>query len=183
MSRGHFSRESNALDLNKSGNTSYERYKANLHAIFDGKAPLPTGLRELAGVGAAAPVEQTKEDVIEVTPLAKSSRRRSAVQSPYSLFTEALKRASTHDEMQHAVAAFKEAKHEFPSDEDLLSKVLTHPDEDIVLEVLCHLEALFAAQPPKNSRLLVTRLEDAAFLSKPGAAKDRILKMKAKYRA
>lgn len=185
MSRGHFSRESNAVDLKKTGNASYERYKESLHAIFDGRAPLPDRIRELAGLEPAtapAPTPEVKPVDVQVPP-AKNSRRLSNGQSAYSLFTEALKRASTHEEMQRAVAALKEAGHPFPADEDLLSKVLTHPDEAVVVEVLDKLEVLYASQAPKSPRLLVSRLEDAAFMTKPGVAKDRILKMKATYRA
>jgi hypothetical protein len=163
--------------------TSYERYKANLHAIFDGRAPMPAHIRDLNNPDAPAAVEVKDEVVAAEPPVAKISRRRSSGQNPASLFTEALKQASTHEEMQRAVAALKEAKLEFPADEDLLSKVLTHPDEDIVIEVLNQLDALFAAHPPKNARLLATRLEDAAFQTKPGIAKDRIVSLKAKYRA
>lgn len=163
-------------------NSSYERYKASLHAIFDGRAPLPTRIRDLANAETPSAQEAPKETVPEPAPV-KSTRRRSAGTSSYSIFIEALKQASTHEEMQRAVGALKEAKLSFPAEEDLLSKVLTHPDEAIVLEVLDHLDALFTTQAPKSPRLLATRLEDAAFLCKPGIAKDRILAMKQKFRA
>ena len=209
MSRGHFSRQSSALELKtvkldgklhtvdsdlermKNKNTShstYERYKANLHAIFDGRAPLPTHIREIAdlreGITAAsdeATVEEEKDEKIEAP--VKNLRRLSPTQNNYSLFTEALKKASTHDEMRGAVSALKEANHPFPADEDLLSKALTYPDEGVVLEVLDQMEALLDSHPSKNPRLLASRLEDAAFLSRPGLAKDRILKIKAKLKA
>jgi hypothetical protein len=85
--------------------------------------------------------------------------------------------------MRRAVAALKEAGHNFPSDEDLLSKALTFPDETIVMELLEQLEALLESQPSKNPRLLVSRLDDAALSIRPGAAKDRISKMKAKLKS
>lgn len=168
----------------QNSHTSYERYKANLHAIFDGRAPMPAHIQGLAG--AQDPASESKPEIPQapVEPAAaKAVRRRSVGQNPYSIFVEALKRASTHDEMQRAVGALKEAGLSLPADEDLLSKVLTHPDENLVAEVLELLEGLFGGHPPKSPRLLLTRLEDAAFLCKPGATKDRILAMKAKYRA
>ena len=89
----------------------------------------------------------------------------------------------TPEEMRRAVSACREAGHPFPADEDLLSKVLTYPDEDVVGEILDRLETLFQSQPSKNPRLLVSRLDDAALLIRPGAAKDRILEMKAKLKS
>jgi len=171
---------------NKNSHTSYERYKANLHAIFDGKAPLPSHIRDLAGTGVenSQPVLEPKEEKVEIAPEAATSktvRRRSVSQNPYSVFVEALKRASTHDEMQRAANALKEAGLSFPPDEDLLSKVLTHPDEVLVTDALCKLEGLYESQAPKSPRLLMTRLEDAAFTHK-GTTKDRILALKAKFR-
>lgn len=167
----------------QNSHSSYERYKANLHAIFDGRAPMPAHIQGL--VGAETPAPEPKADVPQtpVEPAAKAIRRRSVGQNPYSIFVEALKRASTHDEMQRSVNALKEAGLSLPADEDVLSKILTHPSEDLVSEVLDRLEALYEGQAPKSPRLLLTRLEDAAFLCKPGATRDRILAMKAKYRA
>jgi len=168
----------------QNSHTSYERYKANLHAIFDGRAPMPAHIRDLSGVETQATEPKPEIPQAPVEPTAsKAVRRRSVGQNPYSIFVEALKRASTHEEMQRSVGALKEAGLSLPEDEDLLSKVLTHPDEGLVTEVLEKLEGLFAGHAPKSPRLLLTRLEDAAFLCKPGATRDRILAMKAKYRA
>lgn len=209
MSRGHYSRQSNALetktvrldgkshasdnDLDRlksksSSHSSYERYKANLHAIFDGKAPLPTHIREIAEIrdGTAQTLEVTEAIAPAPKPEApapKSQRRLSPNQSPYSLFTEALRKSSTPEEIRRAVLAFREAGHAFPADEDLLSKALTFPDEDVVLELLGQLEGLLECQASKNPRLLASRLDDAALSIRPGVAKERIAKIKAKLKS
>lgn len=164
--------------------TSYERYKASLHAIFDGRAPMPTHLRDISEHKEAGPLD-LEPDISAIQAPAKASkpsRRLSSTQLPYSVFTEALKRASTHDEMRRSVEALLEASHPFPEDEDLLSKALTYPSEDFVIGLLDKLEAILDAHPPKNPRLLASRLDDAAFSTRPGAAKDRILALKEKLK-
>lgn len=206
MSRGHYSRHSNALEVKTvrmdgksasldselerlknraSEHSSYERYKANLHAIFEGRAPLPEHIREIAELReGTTPATPEPVQVVEKAPVvaSKSQRRLSPSQNPYGLFTEALKRASTPDEIRRAVDAFREAGHRFPADEELLSKAITYANDESVNDLLDQLEALLETQPSKSPRLLASRLQDSAF-SRHGAAKERILKIITRLRA
>lgn len=172
----------------KNSHTSYERYKAKLHAIFDGRAPLPDHLREANSQGEEEPKKhaektQSETQIGEKPATSKTQRRLSPSSNPHTLFVEALKKASTPDEMRRAVSAIREAGLELPHDEDLLSKVLTYPDETVVLDVLAQLESLLKRGAAKNPRLLVSRLDDAAFECRPGQAMDRILRLKEKLKS
>ncbi len=190
MSHGHLDRFSNALEskrvrtngsagsaspkANQTKNTTYEKYKASLHAFFDGKAPLPDHIRSLAPSAEAesVPAETPHLPVnhegikIEKKGVERSSRRLSTACAPtYDVFIEAIKRSTTPDEITRTIDALFEAEHELPADEDILSKGLSHRDEDVVLNILQRLEQLLTTQPVKSSRLLKTRIENAALLT------------------
>ena len=197
MSQGHLDRFSNALDTkrvrtngssgsaspNKASqtkNTTYEKYKASLHAFFDGKAPLPDHIRSLSPgtetenvqvVTSHLPVDP-EEVKAEKKPVARLPRRRSTASAPtYDVFIEAIKRSTTPDEITRTIDALFEAEHPLPADEDILSKGLSHRDEDVVLHILQTLEQLLASQPVKSPRLLKTRIENAALLTSSAQVK------------
>lgn len=136
MAHGQFSRSAKA----------YEKYKANLNALFDGKTKLPEHL-----------------DVV-VNP--KSTRRLSGTPTfGYDIFMEAIKRSATPDEVTRTINALLEAGHQIPPDEDILSKALIHRDDSMVLSILQKLQDLLRKQGPKSPRLLKTRLENLLLIS------------------
>ena len=171
----------------KNNHSSYERYKAKLHAIFDGRAPLPEHLRENSPLRELVPeppmaiIAEPKE--VQRPVSSGVQRRLSPSNNAYGIFIDALKKASTTEEMKGAVSALKEANLPFPQDEDLLSKVLTYPDNAVVLEALDQLETLLAKISPKNPRLLISRLDNATFECGPGQTKERIQKIKEKLKS
>lgn len=196
MSQSQSARYSNSLDVHrvrtdgsrasvqdgpKSANshTAYERYKAALHAIFDGKAPLPEHLKSLQQDSAlSAPVlPQTlaTPQAAPATPAATKTKRRlsSAPDNTYPIYIEALRRASTPDEIRRAIDSFREANYPLPEDEDLLAKTLTHPNEEAVLDALAKLEGLLAQSATRNPRLLASRLENAALTTPSSQVRKR----------
>jgi hypothetical protein len=192
MSQGHLDRFSSAPEgkrirtnslsgsafprkVNQSKNTSYEKYKASLHAFFDGKAPLPGHIRSLA-TDAVSESATTKTALVSISkseakktekePAERSLRRLSTPRAPsYDVFIEAIKRSTTPDEITRTINALFEADHQLPADEDILSKGLSHRDEEVVLHILQELKQLLTSQPAKSPRLLKTRLENAALLT------------------
>lgn len=136
MAHGQFNRSTKA----------YEKYKANLNALFDGKTKLPEAL------------------ALVVNP--KSTRRLSGTPTfGYDIFMEAIKRSATPDEVTRTINALLGAGHQIPQDEDILSKALIHRDDSMVLSVLQKLQELLEKQGPKSPRLLKTRLENLLLIS------------------
>ena len=191
MSQGHLDRFSNALDskrvrtngssgsaspnkVSQTKNTTYEKYKASLHAFFDGKAPLPEHIRSLAP-GAdteSVPVSNSESRITQKKPAERSLRRLSTASAPtYDVFIEAIKRSTTPDEITRTINALFEAEHQLPADEDILSKGLSHRDDEVVLHILQTLEQLLTSQPVKSPRLLKTRIENAALLTSSAQVK------------
>ena len=135
MALGHFNRTTR----------SYEKYKAHLNALFDGKA---------------------KANNPKAVNNPKSARRLSGTPTfSYEIYMEAIKRSTTPDEVTRTINAFLEAGHQIPYDEDILSKSLIHRDEGMVLTMLQKLKELLQRQEPRSPRLLKTRLENLLLLS------------------
>lgn len=136
--------------LNRS-TKAYEKYKANLNALFDGKTRLPEHLRQPEP---------------ESCSTAKASRRLSGTPVfGYDIFMEAIKRSTTPDEVTRTINALLDSGHQIPQDEEILSKALIHREEAMVIQMLQKLEELFQKQLPKNNRLLKTRLENLLLIS------------------
>ncbi len=147
--------------LNRS-TKAYEKYKANLNALFDGKTKLPEHLRTL----------MPGEPIMPPAPLPvkpanpKSGRRLSGTPVfGYDIFMEAIKRSATPDEVTRTINALLDSGHQIPQDEEILSKALIHRDESMVVSMLHKLKELLDKQGPKSPRLLKTRLENLLLIS------------------
>jgi hypothetical protein len=206
MSQGHLNRFSHTSEAKRSRtdgsngsatpkagvaqNTAYEKYKASLHAFFEGKAPIPEFIKQ------AAPGHETEDkksaealkNLNEAKPAGKSdkktelrpSRRLSSSSScGYDVFIEAIKRSTTPDEITRTVGALLEAGMTLPLDEEILSKALSHRDESVVVDILQKLSDLIATQPSKSPRLLKTRIENAALLASSSDIKELCLSLRA----
>lgn len=142
MAHGQFNRSTKA----------YEKYKANLNALFDGKIKMPEHLQQQVE---PAPVSNPK-----------STRRLSGTPVfGYDIFMEAIKRSATPDEVTRTINALLESGHQIPQDEEILSKALIHRDESMVVSMLHKLQELLDKQGPKSPRLLKTRLENLLLIS------------------
>ncbi|MES2503945.1 MAG: hypothetical protein V4534_03615 [Myxococcota bacterium] len=140
MSQGQFTRSTQ----------SYEKYKANLNALFDGKKRL------IIPDNDGTPIVAAPKRAVE-----KSNRRLSGTPLfSYEIFLEAIKRSVTPDEVTRTIDALLESGHQIPQDEDILSKALIHRDESVVVTMLNKLSELLSKQSSKNPRLLKTRLEN-----------------------
>ena len=126
---------------------AYEKYKANLHALFDGKKR----------------IEDFSAPQLKVA--VKTTRRTSGTPVfSYEIFLEAIKRSVTPDEVTRTINALIDAGHQIPMDEDILSKALIHRDETVVLTMLSKLSELLDKHSAKNPRLLRTRLENLVLI-------------------
>jgi hypothetical protein len=144
MAHGQFNRSTKA----------YEKYKANLNALFDGKIKMPEHLQ----------MQATPAPMISANP--KSTRRLSGTPTfGYDIFMEAIKRSATPDEVTRTINALLESGHQIPQDEEILSKALIHRDESMVVSMLQKLKELLDKQGPKSPRLLKTRLENLLLIS------------------
>lgn len=135
---------------------AYEKYKSNLHALFDGKIRLASDL------ASEPPVKNPRR--LSGTPL-----------FGYDLFLEAIKRSTTPDEVTRTVNALLEAGHQIPMDEEILSKALLHKDESVVMQMLASLKELLEKQPPRHVRLLKTRLENLLLIGSGSEIKQQVL--------
>ena len=151
MAHGQFNRSTKA----------YEKYKANLNALFEGKAKMPEHLVQI------------------VNP--KSTRRLSGTPTfGYDIFMEAIKRSATPDEVTRTINALLEAGHQIPQDEDILSKALIHRDESMVVSMLHKLQDLLEKQVSKSPRLLKTRLENLLLISPTPEIKKLVAELQTK---
>lgn len=169
MSHGHFDRNANSLDLKKvrinnssPKTSSYEKYKAELHAMFDGKVPMPDRFR------VPADSDETVSDLALKTNVVSKNRSLRKISTPctkgYDLSIEAIKRSSTPDEITRTIDGLIEAGFVLPEDEDILSKGLSHRDEAVVLQILLKLQILLTNNPAKSPRLLRSRIENAGLI-------------------
>ena len=151
MAHGQFNRSTKA----------YEKYKANLNALFDGKTKMPENLAEV------------------INP--KSTRRLSGTPTfGYDIFMEAIKRSATPDEVTRTINALLEAGHQIHQDEDILSKALIHRDESMVVSMLHKLQDLLEKQVSKSPRLLKTRLENLLLISPTPEIKKLVAELQTK---
>lgn len=170
--------------------SSYERYKQELHAFFNGDKPLPDHLRDMLatrpGASAhgfeadesAAPVEvksstkkagkKTKEAVAE-----DSGRRRVVgVAADDVVLMEAIRRATSPREIQSAVDAMLARGLPLPKDAEILGKALSHADDAVLEQALTGLKDLIVEGSFRgNATLLKTRLKNAALLSSSSAVR------------
>ena len=177
-----------------SGGTSYERYKQQLHAFFNGDKPLPDHLKTMLATrpGAADHGFASDDDgdndnpeaaasaAAEATPGRKgraakakkadvddAQRRRVVAGSAEDVvLADAIRKASSPREVQAAVDALLARGYPLPMDADVLGKALGHGDDAVLEKALQGLLALVTDGAFKgNPTLLKTRIKNVALMS------------------
>jgi hypothetical protein len=175
-------------DANKPGgrtgasNSSYERYKQQLHAFFNGDKPLPEHLKDMLSTrpgagqhgfgdevvddGAPKPDLDTLEAAPKPQKKEEPRRRVVAATAEDIVLAEAIKKASSPKEAQIAVDALLARGFPLPKDADILGKALGHSDDGVLEKALAGLVALLDEGSFKgNGTLLKTRAKNVALLS------------------
>jgi hypothetical protein len=164
----------------RSTNSSYEKYKQELHSFFSGDKPLPAHLRDMLSTRPGASdhgFEEGQPEPVAEAPKSKSSRKNTpasattgrrvvnAANDERSVLEEALRKASSPREVQNAVDALRHKQFPLPRDADTLGKALGHPSDDVLVDAL---EALLLLQREgglKNNSLLRTRLQNVLLVT------------------
>jgi hypothetical protein len=169
-------------------NSAYEKYKASLHAYFNGDAPLPDNLREMLatrpgaeevlGESAQPAPEESGANQSRKAKSGKGKRDRNAngngekrtrrmVSSKgndFASLVEAIRKSTSLREGEQSVNALLAAGHALPTDAEILSKALGHSDEAVIEQALRGL--LNIPEEVKSPRLLRTRLDNVALLAR-----------------
>lgn len=140
--------------------SSYDRYKASLHAIFDGKAPLPKHLQEGLGTNDDTPSSVMEEARSETPVPAKKRRLQSSQKSLLGSLLHKIQEATTKSEITLAIDALQAGGFELPNEEHYLSKALSHSSVNIQQGALLCLEGLLESDKIMNVRLLKQRLDN-----------------------
>lgn len=169
-------------------NSAYEKYKASLHAYFNGDSPLPSHLRDMLATRPGAEQVFGEEEVAN----AKSNLTAAAARKPakgnkakrperdagerktrrmvsgrgddYAALVEAIRKSGSPRESEQSVNALLAQGHPLPEDGEVLSKALGHSDEAVIGDALRGL--LRIADEVKSPRLLRTRLDNVALLAR-----------------
>lgn len=174
--------------------SSYERYKQQLHAFFNGDKPLPDHLRDMlatrpgasdhgfeADEEAAAPVEVKappkkggKKTTTRDAVADDASRRRVvAVSADDLVLIEAIRKATSPREVQASVDALLGRGLPLPKDAEILGKALSHADDAVLEQALAGLKELILDGSFKgNATLLKTRLKNVALLSSSSSVRE-----------
>jgi hypothetical protein len=166
----------------KRPNTAYEKYKENLHAMFDGNKPMPEKVQDLlatrpgaedrmaeieAKMGLGADKKKKKKGKKAAGNGERRTRRTVGNnRPPIKPLLDAIRGANTQSDISTAVAALFATGHSLPADdEDVLSKVIGTDNDDVVLQALDLLATLIEEDESGKSRtLLKSRLENAALM-------------------
>lgn len=174
-------------------NSAYEKYKASLHAYFNGDAPLPENLREMLSTRPGA--EQVLGESAEAAPEAekgaarprkskgkngppdrgnpgekKTRRMVSSKGGDFASLVEAIRKSSSPRESEQSVNALLASGHALPTDAEILSKALGHSDEAVIEKALRGL--LDIPEEVKSPRLLRTRLDNVALLARTSEVRE-----------
>lgn len=170
-------------------NSAYEKYKASLHAYFNGDAPLPDNLREMLATrpGAEEVLGESAQSAPQESEASQSrkskagkgkgkrdrnangngeKRTRRMVSSKgndFASLVEAIRKSTSPREGEQSVNALLAAGHALPTDAEILSKALGHSDETVIEQALRGL--LNIPDEVKSPRLLRTRLDNVALLA------------------
>lgn len=174
--------------------SSYERYKQQLHAFFNGDKPLPDHLRDMLATrpGASdhgfeageepAPVETkappkkngkktTTRDAVVADDAAR--RRVVAASADDLVLVEAIRKATSPREVQASVDALLQRGLPLPKDAEILGKALSHADDAVLEQALQGLKELILDGSFKgNATLLKTRLKNVALLSSSSSVRE-----------
>jgi hypothetical protein len=171
--------------------SSYERYKQELHAFFNGDKPLPDHLRDMLATrpGASAHGFETDEQAAAAEPktptkkppkkardtvVADDGTRRRVVAAAVDdvVLIEAIRKASSPREVQTSVDALLARGLSLPKDAEILGKALSHADDAVLEQALAGLKELIVEGSFRgNPTLLKTRLKNVALLSSSGAVR------------
>lgn len=165
------SSDSRDLDITPRSSNKYERYKRSLHAIFDGKAPLPDHLRiDQKDESDDGCLDNSNQDTRQMPSKNTNSRLRSRrLQSAgMSLCQEHMSKiasAITPSEINLALDSFFSSGFELPKEEEVLSKALVHRDDSVVQKALISLTDILKKVPSKSPRLLKSRVQNASLMA------------------
>lgn len=175
-------------------NSAYEKYKASLHAYFNGDAPLPENLREMLATrpGAEQVLGESAQEAVsgaseeqprsrkgksakgkrDAAPAAEKKTRRmvSSKGGDFASLVEAIRKSSSPRESEQSVNALLASGHALPTDAEILSKALGHSDEAIIGMALRGL--LNIPEEVKSPRLLRTRLDNVALLARTSEVRE-----------
>ena len=158
--------------------SSYEKYKQELHAFFDGKRELPENLKEMLSTrpgaqdhgftpseeGPPTPQKKStkkrKSKKNKAAPKPEGRRRITARTDRKNTMIAALKKASSPSTIVEAIDQLLEARYTIPLDEDILSKALSHPSDDVLCQALKSLLELSEEETLKGGALMKTRLQN-----------------------
>jgi hypothetical protein len=177
--------------------SSYERYKQQLHAFFNGDKPLPDHLRDMlatrpgatdhgfdeaevdaatATADAAKPAPKKAPKKGRAAPRADDdgARRRVVAASADDLILiEGIRKATSPREVQAAVDALLARGLPLPKDAEVLGKALSHADDAVLEQALAGLKELILEGGYKgNATLLKTRLKNVALLSSSSTVRE-----------
>jgi hypothetical protein len=174
--------------------SSYERYKQQLHAFFNGDKPLPDHLRDMLATrpGASdhgfepgeepAPVETKapprkngKKTATRDAVVADDANRRRVVAAAADdlVLIEAIRKATSPREVQASVDALLARGLSLPKDAEILGKALGHADDAVLEQALTGLKELIVDGGFKgNPTLLKTRLKNVALLSSSSSVRE-----------
>ncbi len=190
-------------DANKPGgrtgasNTSYERYKQQLHAFFNGDKPLPEHLKDMLATrpgatqhgfgdeivddGTPPPDIDTIEARVEAPKKEEPRRRVVPASADDIVLAEAIRKAQSPKEACVAVDAFLARGFSLPRDADVLGKALGHSDDGVLEQALSGLCGLVDEGSFKgNGMLLKTRVKNVALLSSSSSVRERCATLIAK---
>jgi hypothetical protein len=172
------------------GGTSYERYKQQLHAFFNGDKPLPEHLKTMLatrpgaadhGFASDDEASEAAEGAAEVAAPARKGRTAKAKKADNDdaqrrrvvagsaediVLADAIRKASSPREVVAAVDALLARGYPLPLDADILGKALGHGDDSVLEKALAGLLSLTAEGGFKgNATLLKTRVKNVALMS------------------
>lgn len=179
------------------GGTSYDRYKQQLHAFFNGDKPLPEHLRDMlatrpgatdhgfteeeaeaqaAAEQAAAPKKKVprKGKAAAVEEPSPTSRRRVIAASAEDLvLIEAIRKASSPREVSASIDALLARGGVLPKDAEVLGKALGHANDDVLETALSSLRDLITEGSFKgNPTLLKTRIKNVALMTSSSSVRE-----------
>ena len=113
-------------------------YKRDLERLFSGGTNIPDRFKDVA------PQLKAKEGTPE---------------HEWDLAVDAVRATDGFREFVKAVTEFRKAGHKFPDDEELLIRVLDHPNERILFDLLTHLIELNSRRKLKRTAPIKSRLK------------------------
>jgi hypothetical protein len=176
------------------GGSSYERYKQQLHAFFNGDKPLPDHLKTMLATRPGAAdhgfVDDTPAEAETTAPDATADRKARATKAKKTagddtqrrrvvagsaedvVLADAIRKASSPREVQAAVDALLSRGYPLPMDADVLGKALGHSDDTVLEQALAGLVGLVSGGDFRgNPTLLKTRVKNVALLSSSPAVR------------